>query len=221
LIKNLRSGNSGRSITKLFKFQKSDIGRIFTDQVSDLDYPEIYDDAAEVLQTLVFLEKEIPTKDGRWFKIRIMPYRTADDKIDGLVITFVDVTKLKILELSLKETQSMLKSFIEIVPSVIIGLSPDGTILEFNHEAEKLFGRKKSDVINQNYVELFVIESSRRGVNAELKKLLGGNLPDRYVNHVKAVEGNELLIEWMAHKLLDENGNLIGIIIIGANITQK
>jgi two-component system, chemotaxis family, CheB/CheR fusion protein len=210
-----------RSITKLFKFQKSDIGRIFTDQVSDLDYPEIYDDAAEVLQTLVFLEKEIPTKDGRWFKIRIMPYRTADDKIDGLVITFVDVTKLKILELSLKETQSMLKSFIEIVPSVIIGLSPDGTILEFNHEAEKLFGRKKSDVINQNYVELFVIESSRRGVNAELKKLLGGNLPDRYINHVKSVNGNELMIEWMAHKLFDENGNLTGIINIGANITKK
>jgi hypothetical protein len=80
---------------------------------------------------------------------------------------------------------------------------------------------KKSDVINQNYVELFVVESSRRGVNAELKKLLGGNLPDRYVNHVKAVNGSELMIEWMAHKLLDENGNLTGIINIGANITKK
>jgi two-component system CheB/CheR fusion protein len=210
-----------KSIMKLFKFQKNDIGRIFTDLVSDLEYPDIYDDSVEVLQTLVFLEKEIPTKDGRWYKIRIMPYRTADDKIDGLVITFVDITKLKNLELSLKETQTMLKSFIQIVPSVILGLSSEGTIIEFNNEAEKLFGRKKIDVIDQNYVELFVVESSRRKVNAELKKLLSGNLPDRYVNHVKAVNGTELLIEWMAHKLLDEYGNLIGIINIGANITKK
>jgi two-component system CheB/CheR fusion protein len=210
-----------KSITKIFKFQRSDIGRIFTDLVSDLEYNDIYDDAVEVLQTLVFLEKEIVTRDGRWFKIRIMPYRTTDDKIDGLVITFIDITKLKILELRLKETQTMLRSFIQIVPSVILGLSADGTIIEFNHEAEKIFGRKKIDVINQNYVELFVVESSRRNVNAELKNLLSGNLPDKYVNHVKALNGDELVIEWMAHKLLDENGNLIGIINIGANITKK
>jgi hypothetical protein len=80
---------------------------------------------------------------------------------------------------------------------------------------------RKIDVIGQNYVELFVVESSRRNVNAELKKLLSGNLPDRYINHVKAVNGDELMIEWMAHKLLDENGDLIGIINIGANITKK
>ena len=122
-----------KSITRIFKFQQSDIGRIFTDQVSDLVYSDMYDDTVEVLQTLVFLEKEVAAKDGRWFKIRIMPYRTADDKIDGLVITFVDITKLKTLEFSLKETQAMLRSFIQIVPSVIIGLSSEGTILEFNH----------------------------------------------------------------------------------------
>lgn len=219
--KDFKIRQFSKSITKIFKFQKSDIGRIFTDLVSDLEYQDIYEDAIEVLQTLIFLEKEITTKDGRWFKIRIMPYRTSDDKIDGLVITFIDITKLKNLELSLKETQAMLKSFIQIVPSVIIGLSSNGTILEFNHEAEKLFGRKKGDVMDQNYVELFVVESSRRKVNAELKKLISGNLPDRYVNHVKAVNGNELMIEWMAHKLLDEQGKLIGTINIGANITKK
>ena len=210
-----------RSITKIFKFQKSDIGRIFTDQVSDLQYPDIYDDAIEVLQTLVFLEKEVATWDARWFKIRIMPYRTADDKIEGLVITFIDVTKLKNLEISLKETQWMLKSFIEIVPSVILGLSADGIVLEFNPEAERIFGRKKTDVIGHNYVDLFIVESARRRVNEDLKKLLVGKLPDRYINHVQAVNGDELLIEWMAHKLYDENGKFIGIINIGTNITKE
>ena len=219
--RELKIRQFSKSITKIFKFQESDIGRPFTDLVTDLDYPGIYVDALEVLQTLIFKEKEIATKDGRWFKIRIMPYRTIDDKIDGLVMTFIDITKLKNIEFSLKESQMILRSFIQIVPAVILGLSSDGTVLEFNPEAEKLFGRNKEAVIGKNYVDLFIVESSRKAVNEDLKKLLGGTLPDRYVNHVKAVNGDELLIEWMAHKLLDENGLVIGIINIGANITKK
>ncbi|MGB8358267.1 MAG: chemotaxis protein CheB, partial [Bacteroidales bacterium] len=70
--------------TKIFKLIKSDIGRPFTDQTSDLNYPELADDALEVLRTLVFIQKEIPARDGRWFLVRIMPYRTYDDRIDGL-----------------------------------------------------------------------------------------------------------------------------------------
>jgi PAS domain S-box-containing protein len=128
---------------------------------------------------------------------------------------------LKNTELSLKESQLILRSFIQIVPAVILGLSSDGMVLEFNPEAEKLFGRKMEEVIGKNYVDLFIVESSRKAVNEDLKKLLGGTLPDRYVNHVKAVNGDELLIEWMAHKLLDENGLVIGIINIGVNITKK
>jgi len=81
--------------TKLFKLRQSDIGRPFTDMVSDLQYPEITDHAHEVLQTLVFREIEISTKDRRWFTVRIMPYRTYDDHIDGLVITFIDNSLLK------------------------------------------------------------------------------------------------------------------------------
>jgi two-component system CheB/CheR fusion protein len=219
--KELKIRQFSKSITNIFKFQESDIGRVFTDLVSDLDYPGIYGDAQEVLQTLIFKEKEIATKDSRWFKIRIMPYRTVDDKIDGLVITFVDVTKLKNIEFNLKESQMVLRSFIQIVPAVILGLSSDGIVLEFNPEAEKLFGREKEAVVGKNYVDLFIVESSRKAVNEDLKKLLSGTLPDRYVNHVKAVNGDELLIEWMAHKLLDENGLVIGIINIGVNITKK
>jgi two-component system CheB/CheR fusion protein len=89
--------------TKIFKFIKSDIGRPFTDQVSDLLYPEMADDAIEVLRTLIFKEKQIPGKDGQWFSIRIMPYRTFDDRIDGLVITFINITELKNLEAKIIE----------------------------------------------------------------------------------------------------------------------
>jgi len=208
------------SATKIFKLRPGDIGRPFTDQVTDLNYPELDQDAREVLRTLVFIEKAVTTLDGRWYNIRIMPYRTSEDKIDGLVITFVDITKSKQLENALQKSQMTLRSFIQAVPSVILGLSSEGKVIEFNPEAEKLFVCKRDDVMSKKYVDLFIPELSRKQVEADMKKLLAGELPNRFENLVKALNGVQLKIEWSAHQLLDDNGNLIGMITIGANITK-
>ena len=89
--------------TKLFKLIPGDVGRPLSHVVTDLDYPELYDDAQEVLRTLVFQEKEVTTHDGRWYRVRIMPYRTQDNVIDGVVITFFDITEIKQLEAELRE----------------------------------------------------------------------------------------------------------------------
>ena len=59
-----------------------------------------------MLRTLVFKEKQVATRDGRWFSVRIMPYRTLDNRIDGVVITFVDITAAKTLEATLRQTRS-------------------------------------------------------------------------------------------------------------------
>lgn len=95
--------------TKLFKLRQTDIGRPFTDMVSNLEYPDITKHAHEVLRLLVFKETEIATNDQRWLIVRIMPYRTFDDRIDGLVITFIDITKAKKLEAELNSTIKMLR----------------------------------------------------------------------------------------------------------------
>jgi two-component system CheB/CheR fusion protein len=207
--------------TKIFKLIQSDIGRVFTDQVTDLIYPEMYDDARKVLDTLEFIEKAVATHDGRWFNIRIMPYRTFENKTDGLVITFIEITKSKQLENVLLESQMMLRTFIQTVPNVIIGLSSDWKIIEYNPEAEKLLGHKRELVMGNKYVDLFIPPSMRKKVLTEMKNLLSGSLPSRYKNVVKAFNGDELIIEWSAHKLLDEKGTLIGTINIGINITKS
>lgn len=87
----------------IIKFIPGDVGRPITDLASDLLYPALVDDAREVLRTLVFSETSITTKDGRWFMVRIMPYRTMDNRIDGVVITFTDVTASKKVEAELRE----------------------------------------------------------------------------------------------------------------------
>jgi two-component system CheB/CheR fusion protein len=59
-------------------------------------------DAREVLRKLAAIEKTISAEDGRWFTVRIMPYRTLDDRIDGVVITFANITIAKTLEAKLR-----------------------------------------------------------------------------------------------------------------------
>jgi chemotaxis methyl-accepting protein methylase/PAS domain-containing protein len=86
----------------IIKFIPSDVGRPVTDLASDLLYPELVTDAREVLRTLVFCERPITTHDGRWFSVRIMPYRTTDNRIDGVVITFSNITASKKVEAGLR-----------------------------------------------------------------------------------------------------------------------
>jgi two-component system CheB/CheR fusion protein len=90
-------------VTKIIKLIPGDINRPISDLASDLDYPELEADARAVLQTLVFKEKPVKTVDGRWFTVRIMPYRTVDNRIDGVVTTFMDITVAKTLEAKLRE----------------------------------------------------------------------------------------------------------------------
>lgn len=88
--------------TKIFKLIPSDVGRPLSHIVTDLDYPELRADATEVLRTLMFQEREIATHDNRWYRVRIMPYRTQDNVINGVVITFIDITETKNLEAALR-----------------------------------------------------------------------------------------------------------------------
>ena len=94
------------AVTNIFKLRLIDVGRPFTDQASDLLYPEIGNHCRQVLKTLTLIETEITTNDSRWFSVRIMPYRTLDDRIDGLVITFIDISVAKKLEAELAVTNN-------------------------------------------------------------------------------------------------------------------
>jgi transcriptional regulator with PAS, ATPase and Fis domain len=95
--------------TQIIKFIPGDVGRPITDLVSHLKYPSLAEDAREVLRSLVAMEKPTTTRDGRWFAVRIMPYRTLDDRIDGVVITFTDSTTTKTLEAKLRSQYASLE----------------------------------------------------------------------------------------------------------------
>jgi two-component system CheB/CheR fusion protein len=94
---------------KIIKLIPGDIGRPITDIVTTLDYPGLADDTKEVMRKLAFIEKQVSAREGRWFTVRIMPYRTQENRIDGVVITFADITVAKNLEVALRKAQSDLE----------------------------------------------------------------------------------------------------------------
>ncbi|MBP7779519.1 MAG: PAS domain-containing protein [Acidobacteria bacterium] len=97
---------------RVFRLIQGDIGRPMTDIASDLSYPSLAGDAVEVLRTLATHEQTVEARDGRWLHVRIMPYRTLENAIDGVVMTFADVTAAKTLEVKLRATQSGMRDHI-------------------------------------------------------------------------------------------------------------
>jgi two-component system CheB/CheR fusion protein len=98
--------------TKIIKLIPADVGRPVTDLVSDLSDAALADDVREVLRTLAPTERSVATRDGRWFTVRAMPYRTLDNRIDGVVITFADITIAKTLETKLRGQRARLEKHV-------------------------------------------------------------------------------------------------------------
>jgi two-component system CheB/CheR fusion protein len=96
-------------ITELFNIVAGDEGRSITDFTHRLEYDELAADARRVLRDLVSNESEVRSKDGSWFLTRLRPYRTVEDKIDGVVVTFVDIGERRRAEDALRESESQMR----------------------------------------------------------------------------------------------------------------
>jgi two-component system, chemotaxis family, CheB/CheR fusion protein len=201
LDKELKIRRYTNQSTKIFKLIKSDIGRPLTDLVSELIFPELASDALEVLRTLVFIQKIIPAKDGRWFSVRIMPYRTFDDRIDGLVITFFNISDLKEVEIKLQQTERINRLLVNTSSDIIVKLAYDLKIIEFNPEAEKFFGKKYKETANQSFIQMFIPEEERNKVNNNLKKLLNGVQDGKLKMQVIGAGGKMQTLVWFVYIL--------------------
>ncbi|MGR9116623.1 MAG: CheR family methyltransferase [Gammaproteobacteria bacterium] len=127
-----------RPATNLIKLIDSDIGRPLEDLGSTLKYSDLILDAKEVLKTLVFKDKEVQSTNGDWYLSRILPYRTADNIIDGLVITFVDISRIKQAE-KMAHDADLTRSIVEAIRLPLLVLDSDFIILAGNPAFYRVF----------------------------------------------------------------------------------
>ncbi|MDM8527886.1 CheR family methyltransferase [Anaerolineales bacterium HSG24] len=133
LDKQLRIKRFTPVTTKIINLIQTDINRPLAHIVTNLSYTKLVDDAAKVLNTLVLKELNVQSNDGRWYVLRIIPYHTVENKVDGVVITFIDITKQKLAEKSLRISEENLLGIVKN-DNVFIGtIDRQGTLLYINH----------------------------------------------------------------------------------------
>ena len=143
----------------LFNLITGDVGRSLLDITSRLEYPHLADDAAAAFQALRPAEREVRSVDGRWYIARVLPYRTAENRIDGAVLTFFDVTGLHHAEQQISASEDKLRLAAAATHDyAIIVLDDAGRITAWNSGAETLFGYPGEAMLNQNFERLFTPE---------------------------------------------------------------
>ncbi len=141
--------------TKIMRLIPADVGRPVTDITSDLMYDDLSNDAQQVLSTLVYCLKQVPTRDGRWYSVRIMPYRTVDDRIDGVVITLSDISAAKALEAELRLKADRIKNILNCTSDGYISLDSQLRVSYLNTIAEQIIHRDSDASIGISIYDLW------------------------------------------------------------------
>ena len=113
LDRDLRIRHYTPGMQQLFNIMPNDRGRPIKHFTHTLEYSQFLEDAGEVLRTLVTIEREVRGEEGGWFLLRMRPYRTTEDRIDGVIFTFVEITRLKQVEAQLVELNATLEERVQ------------------------------------------------------------------------------------------------------------
>jgi two-component system CheB/CheR fusion protein len=159
--------------SEIINLIRSDIGRPVSHIVLNLvDYNTLIADTQSVLDTLIPKELEVQTIAGRWYTMRIMPYRTLENVIEGAVITFVDITEIKNARDELRKANELLRlaAVVRDASDAITVQDLDGRIIAWNPGAERMYGWTEAEALAMNVYDR-IPESQREGAVEKLAKL--------------------------------------------------
>jgi len=177
-------------VTALFRITPSDEGRPLSDFAHQLEYDELVKDAQAVLAHLAPIKREIRSRDDRWYDVRLRPYRTVDDKIDGVVITFVDVTERRQVEHTLRQD----KRLFELSRDPIFVWDLDGGVVEWNRGSEDLYGFTREEALGKRKDQLLSTVVPGSSFAALRAKLLETGSWTGEVRH-RTKSGREVTVE--------------------------
>jgi two-component system CheB/CheR fusion protein len=124
----------------------TDVGRPLSDLARKFDDPHLIDDAVSVLERLLPSEREIAADGGRWFLRRLTPYRTSENRIDGVVVTFVETTARRGAEEALRRSEELFRQAIEKAPIPVILVADNGEVLQLSDAWTELTGYGLEDI---------------------------------------------------------------------------
>jgi two-component system, chemotaxis family, CheB/CheR fusion protein len=202
----------------------SDVGRPVAHVVTNLvGYDRLVQDAQEVLDTLVTKVIDVQSKDGEWFTMRMQPYRTIDNVIEGAVINFAEITSLKRIqsELELDKAKLQFKStLLNAIGEAVIATDLHGVIMYWNDAAERMYGWKSSEVIGRNMSEVMP-EQDEQAHEMEIMAALKIGQSWDCESYARHRDGRKFPIKVTKTSIFDEQGTLTGIIGVSTDITLR
>jgi two-component system CheB/CheR fusion protein len=178
-LKVKRYTNQARDVIRLIE---TDIGRPLSDLTRSLEYPELEEDCRCVLDDLAPREREVRDEEGGSYLVRVIPYRTAENVIDGLVITIVDIGRVKRAEEradAVQESRDFFESVVQTLREPLLVLDGELNVVMANDAFRQTFGLSRSGVEGRRVYEL---GEGQWNID-ELRRLLEQVLPENEAMH--------------------------------------
>jgi len=201
---------------KLLKLISSDIGRAVNTFATDFTGTGLQDDARLVLEKLTPIEKEIHTADNHDYLRRCQPYRTPDNRIDGVVITFFDITERVKSEAQTRRLATVVRDSNDAITVQDL----DGNFLTWNRGAEQIYGYTEREALQMNIRDLIPANSAESELEY-IRLVKQGQPVDSYDGHRQTKDGQILDIWMTATPLKDESGQPTAIAITERDISER
>lgn len=177
LDRELRIVRFTPSAEELFHVRAEDRGRPISDLRHGLDYDELADDARRVLERLTPVQRELRHEDGRWYLTKVLPYRTVDDHIDGVVLTLIDISARKRAEREMQEAKTFAENIVETLRTPLLVLDPHLRVRSANAAFYDHFQVRPEETQGRLIYEL----GNGQWNSPELRTLLEDVLPENHV----------------------------------------
>jgi two-component system, chemotaxis family, CheB/CheR fusion protein len=149
----------------LFNLMKTDIGRPLSHITSTLQGGHLHQELERVLDRLQPVEREVESENGRSYQMRILPYRTSEDHIEGVVITFLEITSRLAAEATTRLSEERLRLLIDgAIDYAIYTMNKDGLVDFWNAGAERMFGYTGAEIVGQSASVLYSSHDQETGV---------------------------------------------------------
>jgi two-component system CheB/CheR fusion protein len=202
------------AVVKIFNLIHTDIGRPIIDITTKIQIDDLYDRAKEVLRTLTRQELEVEDKNGVWYSVRITPYRTLENVINGVVINFVDVSKLKDIH-----QLNRLATVVRDSNDAVTVQDFDGNILAWNKGAAQTYGWSEAEALKMNIRDL--VPPNKREELTTFTKMVKNKAHMAPFATQRLCKNGKILNVWLTITALkDEDGKPIEIATTEREITE-